>query len=158
MQAARQWSSDAPAAARAWLATQPDNDLTATLTGAVAAGLVEKDPAAAIRMVNEMPGDQSLAVNQVLDAWIASDAAAAMDWVRRIDDPATRNAGLEKAALHMANVDAAMALETANSLPDEASRQFIYDVVKNGAQWNPAALASLQERFPSDLWTPKAVP
>ena len=69
-----------------------------------------------------------------------------------------RDACREMAAMSLAGSDASLAIETARKITNEAMRQKIFGMVRQGLSWNPAALADLQTRFPGSEWSASQMP
>lgn len=151
-QAVKDWMREDPAAARAWLAAQPEGDLTALLTGTAAGQLVRTDAAGALAMLNPTGGDQALAVRTFLNGWLETDARAAVAWAGKIEDATLRDASLATAARSISKDDPSLALETARDISDAGLRAGIYKAVASQLSWNPAALQSLKDRYPGADW------
>lgn len=144
----KEWMTESPAAARAWLATQPESDLTAMLTGIAAGQLTRTDPAAALAMLNAAGGDQSCAVRAFVNGWTESDARAAAAWAAKIEDPPLRDEALQTAAFALVTQDPALAAQVAARISNAGAREQMSERFSNLLSWNPAAAEAVSARFP----------
>lgn len=151
-EALRDWITQDTAAARQWLAAQPDSDLKSLLAGEAAAALGRTDVNAAIALLNQTGGDQQFALRAFVNGWAERDARACLQWAGKIPDAATRESCMESAALSLAASDPAMALSTAGNLNDAAARQKVFTAVRQSLSWNPAALEKMKAQFPGEDW------
>ncbi len=144
IQSLQRWVHEDAPAALAYLDSMADSDFRAVLTGHAAGALVRIDPQAAVALLNEMPGDQALAVPELVRAWTATDAEATLRWVEHIEDPDLRAAGRETALLAWAAADPSRAVELATQSGDPALRANVIDAARQALRWNPAALRRWQ--------------
>jgi hypothetical protein len=143
----KEWMREDPAAARAWLAQQPDSSLTTVLTGIAAGQLARTDPAAALQMLNEAGGDQSYAVRAFVQGWTESDARAATAWAGKIEDAPLRDEALQTAASALSVMDPMLAAEAAGGISDAVVRQRVITRLTAGLSWNPSFQSALTARF-----------
>lgn len=146
--ALQQWAQSDPQAAIAFLDTIDDTSLRAVLTGQMAGALSRVDSAAAVALLNDMPGDQLQAVPLFAREWACIDAEATWRWAGRIDDPEMRAAARETVLSGLATSEPAHALRLARDSGDESLQQTTLHAVRAALQWNPGALNRLSEAFP----------
>jgi len=148
--ALEQWTSQDPAAAQAWLASQPEDELKTFLTGEMAGTLSRTSPNDAIALLKDLPDDQlPSAVGGLASGWMQKDAAACAAWVAKIDDPATREACQQAMARSIMSSDPALALRLSLQITDESVRRDIQQKITQGLSWNPAGLEKIIAADPS---------
>ena len=142
--ALKQWTARDPAAAQAWLASQPEDALKPYLSGEMAGVLSRTSPNDAIALLKDLPDDQlPSAVAGLASGWMQKDAAACAAWVAKIDDPATRESCQQAMARSILSSDPALALRLSLQITDETVRREIQQKITNGLDWNPAGLEKI---------------
>jgi hypothetical protein len=122
------------------------------ILSALSSGMSASDPAAAIKLAQEMdPGDAQINLfRAAVSGWVDSNPAAALDWVASIKDSSLREPLIAAAFQSYALIDPASAATwllsdvKSDSLVNEAS----LNILETWVTKNPAEAANWASRFP----------
>ncbi|MFU8893878.1 MAG: hypothetical protein ACNA8L_09645 [Luteolibacter sp.] len=148
------WAAADPEAAIRWATANHTGDGPNPHLAGIIRGLAAQDPARATELLTSMPrsAERGQALDGILPHLIASGADAIRNWINSLSDDSLRNGALERAAVRLAAMDPAMAVDMLIANPGQATDRRLGDVFSTWAGQNQAgALVSMQSLPAGDL-------
>jgi len=145
------WAANDPEAAIRWAIANHTGDGANPHLAGVIRGIAAQDPARATELLTSMPRsrERGQALDGILPHLIATGTDATRDWINSLDDESLRNGALERAAVRIAAIDPAMAVNMLIANPGQAADRRLDEVYRTWARQDATTALASMESLPA---------